>query len=231
MLASPGWRGRVSQRGAIAALTVGTISGGLLSSVTLAALGGLVAPIPAALRGAAVACIALTAGLRDLGLCTVALPENRRIIPHDLFRSHPWRAAAQFGFELGTGLRTYVSSSAPYVLAAALLLLAPSVQAAAVAGAAFGLGRAAMVWMRFAAPDATRWDDRLTRVCALPGVFGPPPRLVARSGSSFGIRLHLHSVSRRCSSLAYRPVCVAPRALRDGRSRSLGAQRTSSTDH
>lgn len=180
MLASPGWRGRVSQRGAIAALTAGTIGGGLLSSAILAAVGGLVAPIPTEPRAAALACVALIAGLRDLGLCTVALPENRRIIPHDLFRGHPWRAAAQFGFELGTGLRTYVSSSAPYVLAAALLLLAPSVQTAAVAGAAFGLGRAAMVWMRFAAPDAPRWDDRLTRACALPGVFGPPAKLARK---------------------------------------------------
>lgn len=176
MLASPGWRGRVSQRGAIAAFTVGAVGGGSLSSVTLRAVGGLVAPVPAVPRVVALLLVVLVAALRDLGLARIALPENRRLIPHEVFLADPWRAAAQFGFELGTGVRTYISSSAPYVLAAALVLLAPGTRTAAVAGVAFGLGRASMVWMRFAAPDARGWDARLDEVCALPGVFGASGR-------------------------------------------------------
>jgi hypothetical protein len=180
MLASPGWRGGVSQRSAIAAFTGGAVGGGMLSALALMTVGHLVTPVPGVLRVMLLLCIAVIAILRDLGLVRVALPENQRLIPHEVFLAHPWRGAAQFGFEMGTGVRTYVSSSAPYVLAAALLLLTPPVLTAALAGAAFGLGRSAMVWMRFAAPDPTEWDARLAGRCAIPGLFGAPAR-AARS--------------------------------------------------
>ncbi len=172
MLTSPGWRGGVSQRSAIAAFTGGAVGGGVLSALALMTVGHLVTPVPGVLRVMLLCCVVVIAVLRDLGLVRVALPENQRLIPHEVFLAHPWRGAAQFGFEMGTGVRTYVSSSAPYVLAAALLLLTPTVLTAALAGAAFGLGRSAMVWMRFAAPDPTEWDARLAGRCAIPGVFG-----------------------------------------------------------
>jgi hypothetical protein len=183
MLASPGWRGGVSQRSAITAFTAGAVTGGVLSALVLRAAGYLVTPVPGVLRATMLLCIVLIAVLRDLDLIRVALPENRRLIPHEVFLAHPWCGAAQFGFEMGTGVRTYVSSSAPYVLAAALLLLTPPVQTAVLAGAAFGLGRSSMVWMRFAAPDATAWDARLAGRCAIPGLFGPPRR-TSREGKS-----------------------------------------------
>jgi hypothetical protein len=177
MLASPGWRGGVGRRSTIAAFTVGAAAGGALSALVLMAIGNLfslIAPVPGPLRVGALLCLAVLAVLRDLGLVRIALPENRRLIPHEVFLGHPWRAAAQFGFELGTGVRTYVSSSAPYVLAAALLLLEPPAGTAALAGAAFGLGRSAIVWMRLAAKDPAAWDARLARRRALPLVFGAP---------------------------------------------------------
>ncbi|MGH8905698.1 MAG: hypothetical protein ACRD0K_04105 [Egibacteraceae bacterium] len=176
MLASPGWRGGVSQRGAITAFTVGAAAGGVPPALALMTVGMLVAPVPGVVRVGALLCVAALAVARDLGLVRVALPERRRLIPHEVFLAHPWRAAARFGFELGTGVRTYVPSSAPYVLAAALLLLRPGVWTAASAGAAFGLGRSAIVWMRLAAPDPSRWDARLARRCALPALFGSSAR-------------------------------------------------------
>ncbi|MFD0428413.1 hypothetical protein ACFQ60_11025 [Streptomyces zhihengii] len=39
-----------------------------------------------------------------------------------MLRRHLARGAMQFGFELGTGVRTYVSASAPYAIAVAVLL-------------------------------------------------------------------------------------------------------------
>src|SRR3712207_6625794 len=143
MLASPGWRGGVSQPSTIGAFTVGAAAGGILSAAVLRAAGAALAPAPAAVRVGALLAVAMVALLQDLGVVRVALPENRRLIPHTVFLGHPWRAAAQFGFELGTGVRTYVSASAPYVLAAGLLLLAPAWTIALTAGTAFGLGRSA----------------------------------------------------------------------------------------
>ena len=172
MLASPGWRGRVSQPSTIGAFTAGAAAGGILSAAVLRAAGAALAPVPAAVRVGVLLMVATLAVLRDLGVMRVALPENRRLIPHTVFLAHPWRAAAQFGFELGTGVRTYVSASAPYVLAAGLLLLAPAWTVTLTAGAAFGLGRSAIVWMRFAAPDRERWDVRLAARRRLPVLFG-----------------------------------------------------------
>jgi len=172
MLTSPGWRGRASQRAAIGVFTAGAAIGGLLSSVTLMAVGTVVAPLAVGLRIAVLLCVLVICVLRDLGLLRVALPENRRLIPQEVFLSHPWRGAARFGFELGTGVRTYIPSSAPYALAAALVLLAPGLTASGIAGMAFGLGRAALAWMRFAACDARAWDTRLDEVCEFPGLYG-----------------------------------------------------------
>jgi hypothetical protein len=188
MLASPGWRGGVSQRSTIAAFTVGASGGGVLSALALVTAGRLITPIPSMVRITALFGVVALAVLCDLGLVRVALPENRRLIPHEVFLAHPWRGAAQFGFELGTGVRTYISSSAPYVLATALLLRSPPAGTAVCAGAAFGLGRAAMVWMRFAAPDTTAWDIRLARQCALPAVFGPPATTTIKGRDERGRR-------------------------------------------
>jgi hypothetical protein len=53
----------------------------------------------------------------------------------------PLRGAAQFGFEMGTGVLTYITSGSVYVLAAWLGLFARPLDAV-IAAAAFGTGRA-----------------------------------------------------------------------------------------
>jgi hypothetical protein len=63
--------------------------------------------------------------------------------------------------ELGTGVRTFVSASLPYVLAAAVWLYATDYRIALLAGVSFGLGRAAMTAARFWSGAAERWDERL----------------------------------------------------------------------
>ncbi|MGH9890695.1 MAG: hypothetical protein ACREA0_01665 [bacterium] len=67
-------------------------------------------------------------------------------------------AALRFGFELGTGVRTYLSAGAPYVLALALLLADGELLEAIAAGSGFGLGRAAMPLSRSLSEDAENWD-------------------------------------------------------------------------
>jgi hypothetical protein len=59
---------------------------------------------------------------------------------------------------MGTGVRTYVSSTVPYVLVAALLLTAPDLATAVATGAGFGLGRALTPTLRYTSGDGDLWD-------------------------------------------------------------------------
>ena len=72
--------------------------------------------------------------LREIGLVTIRLPQNARQIEQDVLQRNRRRGCSQFGFELGTGVRTYVSATAPYVLAVALLFLAGQQLYVALAG-------------------------------------------------------------------------------------------------
>jgi hypothetical protein len=133
---------------------------------------GLAAPLPAGARRVVVAGVVLLGVLRELGVVRLRLPQNARQIPQDVLHRHLLRGSAQFGFELGTGARTYVSATAPYVLAAGVLLLGQDLAAALLAGLGFGTGRAATPLLRRLSGDAGRWDADLAR--RLPAV-----RLVA----------------------------------------------------
>jgi hypothetical protein len=139
------------------------IGGGLCSGVVLWLLSGLTQPIPQPWRYAAGFTVAVLAVLRDLGWVTIRLPQNARQVPQDVLRSHLVRGALQFGFELGTGVRTYVSAAAPYALAVALLLVGQRIEVAVLAGLGFGAGRAATPLLRYASAAGEHWDVRIRR--------------------------------------------------------------------
>ncbi|MBO4207683.1 hypothetical protein [Micromonospora echinofusca] len=98
---------------------------------------------------------------RELGLVPIRLPQNARQVPQDVLHRSLRRGALQFGFELGTGVRTYVSASAPYVLATAVLLGGQRLSVAVLAGVGFGVGRALTPLARRAAGTGDRWDADL----------------------------------------------------------------------
>lgn len=145
----------------LALFSAGLMLGGLLSSLVLWLLSGLAAPLPPVLRYGAAAAIAVLAVLRDAGAVRFPLPQNTRQVPQDVLQRDLLRGSLQFGFELGTGVRTYVSSTAPYAVAVALLLVAPGWAGAALAGIGFGIGRAATPLMRIASPAGDPWDAAL----------------------------------------------------------------------
>src|SRR5690606_31004890 len=107
--------------------------------------------------------VAVVAVLRDVGLVRIRLPQNARQIPQEVLRDHLVRGALQFGFELGTGVRTYVSAGAPYALAAAALLVGQPVSAGALAAVGFGIGRALTPLLRCASQAGERWDALMQR--------------------------------------------------------------------
>ncbi|GAA3850738.1 hypothetical protein [Streptomyces sedi] len=122
---------------------------------------GLVAPVPTGWRAAGTVGFALLAVARDAGLLPrLRLPQNARQVPQDVLQRDLARGALQFGFEMGTGVRTYVSASLPYALALAVLL-ANDAGVALLAGLGFALGRAATPTLRFASGTGEEWDDRL----------------------------------------------------------------------
>ena len=145
----------------LALFSAGLVLGGLLSSLVLWLLSGLAAPLPPVLRYGAAVAIAVLAVLRDAGAVRFRLPQNTRQVPQDLLQRDLLRGSLQFGFELGTGVRTYVSSTAPYAVAVALLLVAPGWAGAALAGVGFGIGRAATPLVRIASPAGDGWDAAL----------------------------------------------------------------------
>lgn len=105
--------------------------------------------------------VALLGVLRDAKVVRLALPQNARQVPQDVLRPSPRRGALRFGFELGTGVRTYLSATAPYVLAVAVLLAGQRLELAALAGVGFGAGRAATPLIRRARGAVEGWDADL----------------------------------------------------------------------
>lgn len=126
-------------------------------------LSGLVQPVPQPVRHGALLAAAGIAVLRDAGILRLPLPQRSWQVPQDVLRGGAVRGAVRFGLELGTGVRTYLSASAPYVLALALLLVGPALGAAAAAGAGFGIGRAGTPLARLLSRDQDGWDSRLRR--------------------------------------------------------------------
>lgn len=141
--------------------TVGLLVGGLTTATVLWLASGLTVPVPVGWRYGIVLAAGLVAVLRDLGVVTVRLPQNARQIPQDVLRAGLVRGAVQFGFELGTGARTYVSASTPYLLAVAVLLAGQRWQTAVLAGIGFGGGRAVSALARYASRGGADWDARL----------------------------------------------------------------------
>ncbi|MDQ3785896.1 MAG: hypothetical protein M3422_01460 [Actinomycetota bacterium] len=137
--------------------------GALLSALVLWVVSGLATPVPEPVRYGVVVAVAVAGVLRDAGLVRFPLPQNARQVPQTVLTGDVARGSLQFGFEMGTGVRTYVSSTVPYVLVAALLLTGPSFVTAVATGVGFGLGRALTPTARYASRDGETWDVVLHR--------------------------------------------------------------------
>lgn len=100
--------------------------------------------------------------LQESGVLRLRLPQNARQVPQTIVARGADLGALQFGFEMGTGVRTYVTSSLPHVLALSLLLLGGPVEAMA-AGLGFGSGRSLMMLSSRLDSEEERWNSRFER--------------------------------------------------------------------
>ncbi|MBB3040834.1 hypothetical protein [Nocardioides soli] len=159
MLVSSVWRG-----GSRRFFIVGLLLGGLISGSLLLIVGSLTlhwwVPADAVLWGAATVCLA--AVLQDAGVLRLRLPQNARQVPELISSSGPRRGALQFGVEMGTGARTYMTSMLPFVPVSLVLLGAPWLTALGI-GAAFGLGRSAVPAVRALKENDDRWSASFGR--------------------------------------------------------------------
>lgn len=124
---------------------------------------GLLTVLPQPTRLGLLGGVGIFAGLRDFGVVHVHLPENRRQVPQDVFAHGLYRAAFQFGFEMGTGVRTYMPATTPYVLAAFILLAIPGVGVALGAAVGFGISRGIVPLTRLLTSDKTVWSAQRDR--------------------------------------------------------------------
>ena len=145
--------------------TLGTTIGALLTSLVVWILSGFAEPLGARLRA-----VLLITGAVFFLLCkhgplagVVKLPESRRQIPAEVFGGSLLRGAFRFGLELGTGVRTYVSSPAPYILLLTLFLGRLKLADAIFVGLGFGLGRAVPLMIQLLAANKVREENTFFR--------------------------------------------------------------------
>lgn len=124
----------------------GLLLGAVLVAFVAAVLGALPqALVPAPVRWALFGLVALAVLLRECGLLRFTVPQNARLVPEDVQHLREW-GALQFGFEMGTGMRTYSPSALPHLALLAVVLVVPF-PAAFVLAAGFAAGRLAMPLM------------------------------------------------------------------------------------
>ncbi len=129
---------------------LGAVGGACLTSFALVLGAGLLQPIPSNGRSGLALCLLLLLALHQAKVLCLSLPQRAWQIPRDVFFERPVRAAMRFAFELGTGVRTYITTTAPYGLAIVLVLAPGSSAAEALLGAVgaaigFGAGRSRVV--------------------------------------------------------------------------------------
>jgi MFS family permease len=145
-----------------AAYGAGCVAGGIVAGAAAAAVGSAVRFLwepPAGLIGAAVAVIAAVALAFDLHLRDLRLPTVRRQVDErwlDTYRG--WVYGSGFGFQLGLGVVTIVTTAAIYAASALAVVSAAAGSAAgAVAiGVTFGTVRGASILLAVPVHDPAR---------------------------------------------------------------------------
>lgn len=91
-------------------------------------------------------------------LVRLRFAQNRRQVPEAIRRRGPRVGAFQFGVEMGTGARTFVTTAMPYALLVGVMLTVPPNLALAV-GVGFGAGRALVPLLRSHDVNDVEWSE------------------------------------------------------------------------
>lgn len=88
------------------------------------------------------------------------LPQNGRAVPQTIIPEARVQGALQFGFEMGTGVRTFMPTGLPHALVVAVLMVG-GILPGLLAGVGFGLGRSWMTLSRSYSGSPETWDSQL----------------------------------------------------------------------
>lgn len=142
---------------------MGLVSGALLSALVAVSAGSIIrAAFPSHVVLVLYGAFAVVVVVAELMGRRLPLPQNARQVPRSIVFDDPRWGPLQFGFEMGTGVRTFVPTGLPHLLALGLILVAPW-DAALLAGVGFGLGRGFMSTSRTKSGDVGWWDIRYQR--------------------------------------------------------------------
>jgi len=149
----------------VQAYLAGATCGALLTVMTIWLIGGFAAPLPAVARTILIAAGTVVIWMSQRGPLSgkLALPQNRRQIPQAVFGSGLVKGAYRFGFEMGTGVRTYLPSPAPYILLLTLLFGRLTLASALLVAIGFGLGRAVPLMLQLRKVDRDQVTEAFLR--------------------------------------------------------------------
>ncbi|NKZ02392.1 hypothetical protein [Actinomadura latina] len=132
----------------------------MLVTLVAAVFGGLVqALLPFSARAGVFGLAALAVLLRESGLVKLPVPENKRLVPEEVQHRGRLAGPIQFGFEMGTGMRTYSPSALPHLVLLAVVLVLPFPGALAT-GVGFALARWIMPAASIGHGADGAWEDR-----------------------------------------------------------------------
>lgn len=156
LLSSSVWRERAKWW-----FSAGLLLGGAVAGLVAVTLGSLLRPIvPAPVAVLLTVSLGVIIGLGEFGVYRLPLPQNARQVPEWIIDDGGKLGALQFGFEMGTGVRTYMTSGTPHLLLMTTVLFA-DLGEGVLAGALFGAGRAWMALSRLHSGGPEEWDRRL----------------------------------------------------------------------
>jgi hypothetical protein len=141
---------------------LGLLVGALATSLLLVSVGSLVAREALAVRSVAVIILTAILILIELQGRAELLPQRHRQVQQWVVQ-YGHLGPFQFGVEMGTGIRTFMPSSLPYVAAVALLGF-PSLPNAVIAAMGFAVGRASSSLMVRLWPEISDLKAEVLRV-------------------------------------------------------------------
>jgi hypothetical protein len=128
----------------------------------LGVFGELVSPLPSELRSRLAVVVGILLAFVEFIGWSEHLPQRRQLVQATIISRPPSAGALQFGFEMGTGYRTYSPSSSPLIAGIGVILIGGMVPGL-LAGAGFAGGRTLVPLLRPVGARPTRWDDQMLR--------------------------------------------------------------------
>lgn len=136
-------------------LAIGASSVGLMLGFASAVLLQIGLAWPLRLGVVAALMLALADGL---GVFPVRYPQASRLVPSSTVRASNRHGMLRFGFEMGTGARTYSPTMLPHLTAVSVLALSGGLGHAWAAALGFAFGRVLVPVIRIACRDPARFD-------------------------------------------------------------------------